>query len=244
MEFNYSKLIFSCELQFNVTDRYHFFAIRRQFAEIFRRTVGCNGRGSDKCSNPLDCPYEQVFSQEMSSNPHAIKRFQKPPLPFAFNPPLLSWPPNTGDKLEIGLSLAGCAVNHLTHFIDAVKSMLELGLAGMPGVANLVKIESIDYLGNRTVIAEDRNCCAFQRSISSRQPGTSGSRPGSSPEKFRNGFKTHCSDGRWPPKQRNQRRPVLAERHYSGEANFESPSWESITMPVPCFLDLPLHRNW
>ena len=155
MEFNYTKLIFSCELESNASDLYHFFAIRREFAEIFRRAVGCDGKGKERCSSVRECPYEQVFSQEMSSNPYAIKRFQKPPLPFAFDPPLLPFPPNRGSRLEIGLTLAGNAVNHLLCFIDSVKAMLDQSPRGMSGVAKLLRIESVDYLGNRMVIAED-----------------------------------------------------------------------------------------
>jgi hypothetical protein len=152
MEFNFVKLIFSLELQDDLDDRFHFFGLRKEFAELFRKNAGCDAKPGEQCKKWLSCPYEEMFSQELSSNPYAVKRFQKPPLPFVFNPPLLPPPPNRGFKAELGLNLAGRAVNHILHFIDAVKFMFDRELDGAP-IARIITIETTDYFGNRMVIA-------------------------------------------------------------------------------------------
>jgi hypothetical protein len=162
MEFNFVKLIFSFELQADLDDRFHFFAVRKDFAETFRKIAGCDGKADEQCKKWLDCPYEEIFSQELSSNPYAVKCFQKPPLPFVFNPPLLPPPPNRGFKAELGLNLAGRAAHHIIHFIDAVKFMFDRELDGVP-IARLNTIETADYFGNRMVIAGGDGGIAMDR---------------------------------------------------------------------------------
>jgi hypothetical protein len=162
MEFNFVRLFFSFELQADLDDRFKFFGLRREFAESFRKIVGCDAKPGEQCKKWLNCPYEEIFSQELSSNPYAVKRFQKPPLPFVFNPPLLPPPPNRGFKAELGLNLAGSAVNYVLHFIDAVKIILDRELDGVP-IARLITIETTDYFGNRMIVAGEDEGIAVDR---------------------------------------------------------------------------------
>lgn len=155
MEFNYTKLFFTIELERDISDPYLFFGIRRDFTEIFRKTVGCRGFEDEKCPSAGECPYEELFSQEMNADPYVVKRFQKPPLPFVFDPPLLPSAPNRGIRVEIGLKLAGKAVNHILYFIEAIRSMFDRRSGGKSGVAGVIRIESADYFGNRMLVFED-----------------------------------------------------------------------------------------
>jgi CRISPR-associated endoribonuclease Cas6 len=91
----------------------------------------------------------------MHSDPSAIKRFQKPPLPFVFDLPLLQ-PARIGwGGCEIGLTLAGFAVNYVVHFLDAVGFMFGHQESRWTDVAEVVKIASVDYLGNRAIISQN-----------------------------------------------------------------------------------------
>ena len=109
--FTFSKIIF----QFIVAgdlDRYTLFGIRQQYSELFKES--CRTRGDHGA-------FERIFGQSLSPDPAAVKRFQKPPLPFAFDIPLI--PPYNGKpvEIEIGLSLAGTALNDLPCFIAALQ---------------------------------------------------------------------------------------------------------------------------
>jgi hypothetical protein len=163
MEFNFLKLVFTLTLTNDIDDPYLLFGIRADFADIFRKVTGCDCGSCEKCPQATDCPYQQIFSQAMHSDPSAIKRFQKPPLPFAFNPQLLPKAPNKGDSCEIGLTLVGIAINHVVHFLDAVGFMFGHPESRWTGVADLVKIESVDYLGNRAIISQNGSRAVLDR---------------------------------------------------------------------------------
>ena len=163
MEFNFLKLVFTLTINADITDPYRLFGIRADFAEYFRRVTGCDFGDCEKCPSELDCPYRQIFSQAMHSDPSAIKRFQKPPLPFVFDLPLLQPALNRGGGCEIGLTLAGLAVNHVVHFLDAVGFMFGHQESRWTDVAEVVKIESVDNLGNRTIISQNGSRAALDR---------------------------------------------------------------------------------
>jgi hypothetical protein len=147
----------------DIADPHILFAIRTDFAVIFRNTVGCDRENCVKCSVAADCPYDQLFSQAISPNSSAVKRFQKPPLPFAFDLPSLPPLPSKEGKGEIGLTLVGHAVNHVRLFLDAVAFMFGHHDSRWTEVARVVKIESVDYLCNRTIISQNGSNAAFDR---------------------------------------------------------------------------------
>ncbi len=153
MEFNILKVVFTLELKDDIADPYLLFDIRRDFAEVFRRASGCGRRECVRCENTAECPYQQIFSQAMLSDPSALRRFQKPPLPFVFDLPVLGPAPNSGEHCEISLILAGIAVNHVHHFLDAVVSLLERPAFTGRHPFSLELIESEDHFGNRQLIA-------------------------------------------------------------------------------------------
>jgi len=163
MEFNFLKLIFTLKLEEDIDDPNLLFAIRTDFAAIFRNTVGCDREHCVKCSVATDCPYDQIFSQAISPNSSAVKRFQKPPLPFVFDLPILPPLPNREGRCEIGLTLVGLAVNHVRLFLDAVGFMFGHQDSRWSEVASVVKIESLDYLCNRTIISQNGSRAALDR---------------------------------------------------------------------------------
>ncbi len=157
------KLVFTLILADNVDDPYLLFGIRTGFAEAFRRVTGCDREGCEKCQCGIDCPYNQIFSQAIHSDPSAIKRFQKPPLPFAFDLPLLPKAPNRGSRCEIGLTLVGLAINHVVCFLDTVGFLFGHQESRWTEVADVVKIESADYLGNWAIISQNGGRAALDR---------------------------------------------------------------------------------
>lgn len=85
--------------------------LRRNFSESFR--VESIERGTLAA-------YERNFSQSLSNDPSAVKRFQKPPLPFAFKLPSSFQPgDNPGSRLD--LIIVGSAVNDIDCYIGAVR---------------------------------------------------------------------------------------------------------------------------
>jgi hypothetical protein len=104
-------------------------------------------------------PYLQIFSQAMHSDPSAIKRSQKAPLPFVFELPLLQ-PSLSGQG---GCTLTGLVVNKVVHFLAAVGFMFGSQESRWTDFAEVVKIETVDYLGNRTIISQNGSLSALDR---------------------------------------------------------------------------------
>jgi hypothetical protein len=163
VEFNFLKLVFTLSLGADTADRYLLFGMRTDFAESFRRTVGCERTGCAGCPRISSCPYHQIFSQAISPDPSAVKRFQKPPLPFVFDMPLLAPIPNGGSTVEVGLTLAGPAVNHVTYFLGAVGLLFRHWESVGKMMATVDKVESVDYAGNRAVVAEHGRAAFLDR---------------------------------------------------------------------------------
>lgn len=103
---------------------YLLFAIRQEFHAAFRRAAGCFD-GKPACGAGIDCPCRDVFDQKLATDPSALRRYQKPPLPFAFKIPQLSGKPPGGAETELTLVIAGEAISHLDLFIKAVLFLFE-----------------------------------------------------------------------------------------------------------------------
>lgn len=90
------------------------------------------------------------FGQRLSPDPEAVRRYQKPPLPFVFDLPMLQ--PGHLGAATIGLTLVGSAVNHLPAFVDALRLLFadKSLLSRFP--ARLETIAALDAAGSRTVL--------------------------------------------------------------------------------------------
>lgn len=152
---NLVKLLFTFRLHRDAADRFALFSMRAPFMDIFR-ALACK-RGGDclACTVGAACSYHATFNQALSTDPSAVKRHQKPSLPFVFDLPVLPPQPNSGALLEIGLTLFGSAITHADAYIEAVERLFASPPAqGIPKAA-LEKIEFMDYQGERTLLPLD-----------------------------------------------------------------------------------------
>ncbi len=153
VDLNLVRLIVTLRLEDDIADRYALFGTRPHFEEAFRRTAGC-GRSAADCTRGDGCAYHETFSQALTADPAALRRYQKPSLPFVFSFPLLPDPPNGGDTVEVGLLLAGSATKFVSDYIAALEEMLAISGFRRRFPASLVKVESAGYGGDRTLIME------------------------------------------------------------------------------------------
>lgn len=111
------------------------------------RCAACPIPDSDchACSLSLTCDWHRVFGQALSVDPEALRRHQKPPLPFVFSFPLPGEAPESSGILVCGLVVIGCAVSSLGMLLDGFKRFLSDN-AGH-GRAELVQLFSRDYQG-------------------------------------------------------------------------------------------------
>lgn len=120
------------------------FAIRAFFPVAFKRAVDCLHEPSW---------WEATFGQQLSPDPEAVRRYQKPPLPFVFDLPAL--PAGHRGAAELGLTLVGSSVNHLAAYIRAVRLLFaDEAFTGM-FPARLDAIAALDAAGGRTILWRD-----------------------------------------------------------------------------------------
>lgn len=122
------------------------FAIKGAFPEAFRRAAGCWAPG-ESCRAGEACPCRQTFGQALSPDPEALRRFQKPPLPFVFSFPARAARP--GEPLELGLTLVGEAANHLPLYLAALRELFALPALRRRLPCRLRTILSCDAAGTR-----------------------------------------------------------------------------------------------
>ncbi len=100
----------------------------------------------DHCPAAECCPYQLIFNQELSSNPHIVKRHQKPSLPFSFQ---VSHGGAAESSCAVSLLIIGTALNHLSLLYTVLRTLIHTALttAGVNGFS--VEGYSVDYQGNR-----------------------------------------------------------------------------------------------
>jgi hypothetical protein len=147
VELHYVRLFFTFTLKADHPDPYLLFACRPEFDRAFRKALSCRRRDCIGCLSSASCPYPANFGQSIAKDPEAVRRHQKPPLPFVFQFPVLPPAPNRGRTLECALTLLGSAVQQVYCYIAAVGVLLE----GMP--AALVRVEAECPGGGRAPVA-------------------------------------------------------------------------------------------
>jgi hypothetical protein len=125
VELNYVKIFFSFTLDEDLDDPYVLYTSRSAFDAAFRKVLSCRRLDCTGCTLCGSCPYPENFGQMIARDPDAVRRHQKPPLPFVFQFPALLPLPNGGTRFECSLTLFGSSVHHLVYFIAAVKLLLE-----------------------------------------------------------------------------------------------------------------------
>lgn len=120
MHTTFVQLHFSIEPLTGKTPPYGLFALRQHFHAAFRRVCGCY-HGTSSCPAGSDCPCHDIFDQSLTTDPSALRRYQKPPLPFVFRIPVLPADLQSGDDQVLTLVIAGGVVRHLNLFVRAVR---------------------------------------------------------------------------------------------------------------------------
>jgi CRISPR-associated endoribonuclease Cas6 len=93
------------------------------------------------CSRQASCSWNLVFGQNLSSDPSALKRFQKPPLPFMFTFPSLHDPADGSTVIECGLVVIGQAIPCLDLLLEGFREIL------LPLAAEVLLVGTRDYQG-------------------------------------------------------------------------------------------------
>ncbi len=155
MELVFAKLILTLRLQAEIHDPYLLFSVKSGFTQSFQRAV-CRADGlCQSCRFRPDCAYHAVFSRELASDSDAVKRFQKPSVPFVFQVPVLSATLRKGSEVELGLVLIGSATRFLAEFWAVIQyHFLQGASRGMLPFA-IVKMESAGCSGYRTLLATE-----------------------------------------------------------------------------------------
>jgi len=128
------------------------FAIRQLFPAAFRRAVGCLTKDGD-CNGGPGCPCRTIFDQKLTSDPSALRRYQKPPLPFAFRIPLLTGNSLRGTLVDLSLVITGGAISHLDLFLAAVRELA--GSSERMGQWHAVRIEAVSEDGSRILLPSE-----------------------------------------------------------------------------------------
>jgi hypothetical protein len=147
----FTKLVFTLRLESDSGDPYALFSLKSCFREAFRETV-CRSHGQcSRCSDRTECPFQAVFGQELAADPAALKRHQKPPLPFLFHIPLLPGHGCTDRDVELGLVIIGYAMNYLPEFCSTLMRLLRGPREDIPSV-EVVRIDSEGCSGFRSLV--------------------------------------------------------------------------------------------
>jgi hypothetical protein len=163
MDFVFTKLLFTLELEKDVPDPFALYSVRGDFMQAFRKAV-CRHEGlCGNCSEQNRCAYYCTFSQVLADDPAAVKRHQKPPLPFVFDMPQIPSMPNKGNELEIGLTLAGSAINFLEEYIIAVCLLFGLEDSDRKVQGTVTRVDSLACSDFRNRIMENGGKVALDK---------------------------------------------------------------------------------
>ncbi len=140
--FTFAKLMFRFELAGPVTNRYALFNIKRFFPK-FSSTYPNNSHIEREAR-------EKIFGQTLTQDQSALKRFQKPPLPFAFTLPVLPLNHKGSLTCDIELVMAGITLNYSDWVIRGVVSSVSQLAIEQGFKSNIISItsEALDGSGH------------------------------------------------------------------------------------------------
>jgi hypothetical protein len=148
LDLNLVRLVFEVSADDPVSLRPHLYDSVRRFENYFK-SVSCSKTdlSCNLCGADADrCPYRPVFGQTLSTDPDVLRRHQKPPLPFAFK---ISDIVDDSSCIELGLVLAGNAIQHISAFRCAIELMI-ISIAEKNRMdADVSGIWFLDYQGGR-----------------------------------------------------------------------------------------------
>lgn len=120
MDVPFLQLLFTIEQTRPAATPYALFELKQLFPVAFRKITGCAPRGGE-CTAGADCPCRATFAQTLSADPSALRRYQKPPLSFAFSIPLLAG--RDRSEHEVSLIIVGDATSNLELYIKSVQQL-------------------------------------------------------------------------------------------------------------------------
>ena len=143
MALNFIKIRMTILLKNHVPDPYALFRIKGLVLhDAVREIMHCTRNSCNSC-NKSDCPGYVGFSQSLAIDPVALRRYQKPSLPFIFDLPVLQPAPNKGSHYFIGLTLVGDAALHCPIYLAALRTLFSEGTLGF--LAEVVNTETTGY---------------------------------------------------------------------------------------------------
>lgn len=117
------------------------------FAELCRTgSCGFLNRDCTVCSHQQQCGWHSVFGQKLSSDIVALRRYQKPSLPFVFTFPWLDRRSTTGNEFNCELVAFGPAITHLPLLLKGFSEMLAHGVENV--TARIMSVACQDFQGN------------------------------------------------------------------------------------------------
>jgi hypothetical protein len=144
MELNLIDLTLDIQTSSKTTLSQQLLLAGEEFAEACKQAVCCFPlRHCAHCSARNTCDWQLVFGQQLSTDPEALRRYQKPPLPFVFSVPILDNRDNQAGVLECGMIVVGRAITCL--------DMLLRGFSVLLAAKN-------DSLHNKLLVASSRDC--------------------------------------------------------------------------------------
>ena len=155
LDFIFAKLLFTLQLNADYPDPYALYGIREDFMKTLR-AASCSQDGiCETCGAKTRCAFHNTFSQDLSDDPAAVKHHQKPPPPFAMEFPCLSANFSSGEVVEIGLTLAGSAVNHVAEYITSARALFADDNPAAKLGGRIIKVESLTCSGSRHLVMGD-----------------------------------------------------------------------------------------
>jgi len=148
MEFNFVYLKFTITTANEKVLSHRLTRAVEEYADVCRQSI-CRHVSRDcfQCSLNSSCDWFFVFGQKLSSDPDALRRHQKPSLPFVFSFPL------SFDKSQTKTGLLECRMVVVGRAIAALEMLLRglrqlLVRIGEPLNCGLNQIFSCDHQGN------------------------------------------------------------------------------------------------
>jgi hypothetical protein len=98
------------------------------------------------CSKQEVCGWYIVFGQKLSTDAAALKRHQKPPLPFVFSFPIAEPFSEGQDEIECGLVVIGHSIPYLGMLLEGFSKLLSDRF--FPESAEIISVACRDYQGS------------------------------------------------------------------------------------------------
>lgn len=148
MDLNLVKLVYSLKTNNADAEEGFIYKALRRFDVFFRRSFCRFAFDSCKaCKVETACPYRDVFSQTLSTDPDVVRRHQKPPLPFSFK---INRMDIDSSSLELAIVMVGNAINYLSIFHSAIFQLIDsISDKCVDSVPVITGIYSLDYQSGR-----------------------------------------------------------------------------------------------